>query len=112
MLVEAGFIPVLLTNLNDYTQIVEMHLETLKWLLYCDGKKIALDEQGFETLVCQPIAWSNSKTIAYVTLYFLGKIVRKNRRYYSGQSLSCYSETLHDQGRTKISQRIKPSTPL
>lgn len=53
MLVEAGFIPVLLTNLNDHTEIVEMHLETLKWLLYCDGKKIALDEQGFETLVCE-----------------------------------------------------------
>lgn len=51
VLVEAGFIPVLLTNLNDHTEIVEMHLETLKWLLYCDGKKIALDEQGFETLV-------------------------------------------------------------
>lgn len=48
---EAGFIQVLLTNLNDDTEIVEIHLETLKSLLYCDGKKIALDEQGFDTLV-------------------------------------------------------------
>lgn len=50
-LVEAGFIPVLLTNLFDMEEIVEFHLDTLQSLFYCDGKKIALEEDGFQTLV-------------------------------------------------------------
>uniref|UniRef100_A0AAR5PK69 Uncharacterized protein n=1 Tax=Dendroctonus ponderosae TaxID=77166 RepID=A0AAR5PK69_DENPD len=50
-LVEAGFIPVLLTNLSDMEEIVELHLETLQSLFYCNGKKIALEEDGFQTLV-------------------------------------------------------------
>ncbi|CAG9767017.1 unnamed protein product [Ceutorhynchus assimilis] len=50
VLVECGFIQVLLNNLDDVCKIVEIHLETLNSLFYCDGKQLAIEEDGFEAL--------------------------------------------------------------
>ncbi|KAL1509629.1 hypothetical protein ABEB36_004338 [Hypothenemus hampei] len=50
VLVEMGFIPILLANLFDAVEIVEIHLDTLYLLFYCDGKQIAIDGNGFDIL--------------------------------------------------------------
>ncbi|XP_050303048.1 radial spoke head 14 homolog [Anthonomus grandis grandis] len=51
VLVDSGFIQVLLTNLNDSPEIVATHLDTLDNMLYCNGRKIAIDEDAFGILV-------------------------------------------------------------
>ncbi|KAF7281804.1 radial spoke head 14 homolog [Rhynchophorus ferrugineus] len=51
VLVANGFIQVLLCNLSDRPEIAQIHLETLKHLMYCDGKHIAIEEGGFNILV-------------------------------------------------------------
>ncbi|XP_030755597.1 radial spoke head 14 homolog [Sitophilus oryzae] len=51
VLVENGLIQVLLANLNDKPEVVQIHLETLKHLIYCNGKKIVIENDGFSILV-------------------------------------------------------------
>ncbi|KAJ8931920.1 hypothetical protein NQ314_015118, partial [Rhamnusium bicolor] len=48
VLVSFGFIHILLSNLlEEETEIVEIHLETLRSLMYGCGKNLAIDQDGF-----------------------------------------------------------------